>query len=79
MTKDARDFELDRLHVEIERLRAALKELADASEHDMHLNQGGDNHDDEPEGSGGWWSVRTFNAIGQARAALSPPVDGAAS
>lgn len=28
MTKDARDFELDRLHAEIERLRLGLKMIA---------------------------------------------------
>jgi|GEM_PF-3626675 len=49
----------------------ALKELADAAEHDMKMNQGGDNHEDEPEGSGGWWSTRTANAITAARAALT--------
>jgi len=46
----------------IERLRAALKELADAAEHDMKKNQ-----EDE---DGGWWSLRTENAIRGARRAL---------
>jgi uncharacterized coiled-coil protein SlyX len=48
----------------IERLRAALKELADAAEHDMKKNQ-----EDE---DGGWWSLRTENAIRGARRALEP-------
>ena len=57
---------------EIERLRAtplspeaveALRELADAAEHDMTANR-----DEDP---GGWWSLRTENAIRAARAALS--------
>lgn len=49
----------------------ALKELADAAEHDMKLNQSDDN-----ESSGGWWSTRCENAIRSARsilAACAPP------
>ncbi len=68
---DSRDDEqcpLCRADAEIERLRAALKELREAAEHDMKMNQGGDEHEGEPESSGGWWSTRTFNAIEAARA-----------
>lgn len=57
-----------RRDAEIERLLAALKELREAAEHDMKMNQGGDEHEDESEGSGGWWSTRTHDAIEAARA-----------
>jgi hypothetical protein len=56
---------------QIEQMLAALTELAAAAERDMKMNQGGDDHEDEPESSGGWWSVRTGRAIAAARAAIA--------
>lgn len=47
------------LRAEFARLLAALKELADASAIDLNRNQDGD--------AGGWWSLRTENAIRAAR------------
>ena len=56
---------------EIERLRAmreALEELTNAAEIDLKANQGCESEDDE---GGGWWSLRTENAIRAARAILA--------
>jgi hypothetical protein len=43
-----------------------LVELADTAEYDMKQNQ------DDVSGPGGWWSLRTEQAISRART-LSPP------
>lgn len=70
--RQQRDFsEIARLRRVNAELVERLRELAETAEHDMKLNQGGDNHDDEPESSGGWWSSKTENAIREARAAIA--------
>jgi hypothetical protein len=46
-------------------LREKAKELADAAERDMKLNRYGDY-----DGGGGWWSLKTEDAICEVRVAL---------
>jgi hypothetical protein len=64
-------MQVETLRAEKAELVAALLALADNAEGDMRMNQGGDDHEGEPESSGGWWSSGTAEAIVKARAALA--------
>ncbi len=63
--------EYDHLRVINAGLLAALQTLVDPAERDMKANQGGDDHEGEPESSGGWWSTSTARAIVEARSAIA--------
>ena len=52
------------LSYRLARVEEALRELAGAAERDLKLNQ------EDGDGAGGWWSLRTENAIRAARSAL---------
>lgn len=59
--------QVERLTADLAEARDVLTKLADAAELDMQNNQ----KDDEDHPGGGWWSLRTDEAIREARSVLS--------